>query len=119
MSTEVMAAVVEDNEELSIVELLGLSRLYGCKAEYLAAPTLQMVDPATNRGKRRLLELRGLMEQAAGLEVVSTHDIGWVRDTLERGDFVTYAAWRQACQSLNNALQLNHRKVRTARRAAV
>lgn len=116
VSREFMAAVLEDNEELSFLEMRGLARLYGCKLDYLAAHTLQVIAPATNKGKRRMSELRSLMEQAAGLEVIGSN-CEQVRRNMERGEPVTYAAWRQACQYLNDALNLNRRSARTERRA--
>lgn len=51
VSQEVMAAVVEDGEELSSVELFGLCRLYGRKLAYLAAPVLQFGRPGHQQGK--------------------------------------------------------------------
>ena len=53
----VMAAVMEDNWELSFREMRGLSRCFGCKLDYLAAPVLATVDPSTNKGKARQLFL--------------------------------------------------------------
>lgn len=117
VSTEIMAAVMEDGERLTLRELHGLCGLYGCALDYLSAPTLQTVDPATNKGRHRLWELRERMKQAEGLEVFSMLSIKQTRDTMERGQPVTYAAWRQACQNLNDALRNNARKCRTTRMA--
>jgi len=99
VSKEIMAAVLEDNEELSILELCGLCALYRCKRSYLCAPTIQIVNPATNRGKVRLRQLSSLIKQVDGLEVFSMWSIEQTRDAMERGERVTYAAWRQACQN--------------------
>ena len=53
VSPEVLAAALEDNEELSFLEVRGLARLYGCTIAYLTAPELAVVDPTANKGKRR------------------------------------------------------------------
>jgi len=115
VSKEIMAAVLEDNEDLTLGELRGLCRLYGREVPYMIAKTLQMIDPATNKGKRRLWDLLELMEQTAGLEVIDIWNVERVRHDMERGEPVTYAAWRQACQNLNDALRFDRCKVRTAR----
>ena len=57
VSMEIMAAAMEDNGELSFMELRGLTRYFGCKMEYLSSPILSMIDPTTNKGKVRLKHL--------------------------------------------------------------
>lgn len=120
VSQEVMAAVVEDGEELSVVELFGLCRLYGRKLAYIKAPTLQMVDPSTNKGKYRLRQLSDLLAQVDSLPSYPLWKIVQARDTLERGEPVTYSAWRRGCDELREEIERRNRPaIRTERRAAV
>lgn len=120
VSQEVMAAVVEDGEELSVVELFGVCRLYGRKLAYIKAPTLQMVDPSTNKGKYRLRQLSDLLSQVDSLPSGHLWKIVQTRDTLERGEPVTYSAWRRGCDELQEEIERRNRPaIRTERRAAV
>ena len=100
VSPEIVAAVMEDNEDLTFAELRGMARILRCDPSYLAAPTLAMIDPATNKGKRRL----------------------W--DGLRHGEPITYASWRWVCQYIRDELEyrrktaLKRRITRTERRTS-
>lgn len=120
VSPEIMAAALEDNEELSVPEMRGLARYLCVNTDYLSAPVLSMIDPATNKGKARLRQLSDLMKRADGLKV----DIAWkverTRDAMERGKPVTYASWRWAVGELQDAIDKHQRvqhKPRSCRRA--
>ncbi len=110
VSKEIMAAVMEDGEDMTLSELSGLCRLYGCKASYLSAPTLQVVDPATGRGKVRRRVLADLL--AAWEDQLDCGD--WkVKDVLaalNNGKPVTYAAYRGAVGELRSAAEQYQRK---------
>lgn len=111
VSMEIMAAVMEDNGALSLGELRGLTRCFGCKMGYLAAPVLSMVDPATNKGRIRLWHLKDLERQTEGMNrFIYQLDSSDVIPKLESGKPVTYAAYRWACHNLQEALDIQARK---------
>ena len=120
VSPEVLAAALEDNEELSFLEVRGLARLYGCKIAYLTAPELAVVDPTANKGKRRRRVLADLAKQVGPLE----HEQFRVENLLGamgRGDIVTYAVYRQTINLLLDAAdrqRREQRKPRSTRRRA-
>lgn len=105
VSQPVMAAVMVNNEGLSFQELSRLARDFKCKPSYLASPELSLVDPSTNKGRARLRRLKELVEQTAGLDcfLYRLHSKD-VLPALERGQPVTYAAYRWACQKLQDVL---------------
>lgn len=105
VSMEIMAAVMEDNAELNRGELRGLTRCFGCKMEYLTAPVLSMVDPATNKGKARIRYLKDLLRQTEGMDRFFYQlNSNNVLPQLENGKSVTYAAYRWACRNLQEVL---------------
>ena len=105
VSMEIMAAAMEDNGELSFMELRGLTRCFGCKMEYLSSPALSMVDPTTNKGKIRLKHLKDLEQRTRGMERFLYHIHSEdVLPKLESGKSVTYAAYRWACRNLQDVL---------------
>ena len=128
VSTEIMAAVLEDGEALSITEKYSLARRWeGRGPGYLTAATLQIVDPGTNKGKRRRRELNDLMAEAAALPdpVVDKYGLStyWrskvkpVCEALNAGKPITFAAWWWACYFVREALSAaapEKKAVRTA-----
>jgi len=120
VSPEILAAALEDNEELSFIEVRGLARLYGCKIPYLTAPVLSVVDPTTNKGKHRRRILEELAKQVGPLE----HEQFRVENLLGamgRGDIVTYAVYRQTIRLLLDAAnrqRWQQHKPRSVRRRA-
>ncbi len=120
ISEVVLAAVLEDNEDLTLNELGGLCGLYKCGMAYMAAGTLQVIDPATKKGEARRRALADLLKQADGAGI-------WRRAgesvlfRLNRGAPVTYAAYRQAMDDLKNAIywQGEECKPRSVRRRTV
>ena len=119
VSVEVMAAVLEDGEELTIEELRGLCRLYGSKPSYMVTPTIQMVDPDTNKGKARRRALADLIKQTEGLDYRR-----WMVESafspLNSGEAITYASYRWAVGELQDALDRRaQRGPRTSRRTEV
>lgn len=105
VSMEIMAAAMEDYGELSWDELKGLKRCFKCKLDYLAAPILSMVDPATNKGKVRLQRLKDLVQQTEGMDrfFYQTYSSD-ILPKLENGKSVTYAAYRWARNNLQDVL---------------
>lgn len=116
VSQEILAAVLEDGEDLTLKELFDLCHSYECDASYMAAPTLQMVDPAANKGKYRLRQLSDLLSQVDKLKYYPLWRIEQTRDTLERGEPVTFADWRRGCDEIREELERRKRKgTRTSR----
>ena len=57
VSKEIMAAVLEDGEELTPIEVLSLARALGVAPGYIQSSVLQIVSPASRRGFNHCLEL--------------------------------------------------------------
>lgn len=112
VSQPIMAAVMVNNGELKTQELSRLAQSFGCKPEYLASPELSLVDPSTNKGRARLRRLKELVAQTEGLDCflyrIHSKD---VLPALERGQPVTYAAYRWACRNLQDVLEQRARDV--------
>lgn len=119
VSKEIMAAALEDNEELSGLELWRLAQYLHVSVGYLTAPVISFVDPATNKGKARRRALADLLKQAAGLDFWQWR-VEFVLSLLNSGKAVTYASYRWAVKKLTDAIASNQReqhKPRTERRA--
>lgn len=123
VSVEIMAAVMEDNEELDCLEMQRLSHYWGRNPGYLFSHTLQVVDPTTNKGKKRRQQFWDLWNQAIGLEITGrgAEVVTRVANNFKRGDPISYAAYRWACHYIQEALKARVLKpnVRTVRRATV
>jgi len=116
----IMAAALEDNEELSPAELGRLSRYLDVPLGYLTAPKFAMIDPATNRGKAKRRELADLLKQANGLDFWRWK-VEDVLSQMDSGAPVTYASYRWAVGELRSAADRHQReqhKPRSRRRAA-
>lgn len=107
VTREIMAAVLEDNERIAFPEVQGLAHLFGRKAGFLLAPTLQVVDPATNKGKARRRRLLDLPEG-------SDWRCRATREALSRGEAVTYSAWRRAIEDTQGPHERPKREHRLA-----
>ena len=108
VSREVMAAVIEDNEELSPGELNQLAwRWSRGPVGYLACPVLQTVDPSTNKGRRRRAELEALAK-SEGIAPFLRQRAGEVLSRMSKGEVVTYAEWRGVCRAIEEALEYRH-----------
>lgn len=122
VSREIIAAVIEDNEELSDEELDRLAwRWNRGPVGYLSSPVLQLIDPLTNKGKTRRRLLSDLMERAAGVADKYTRQYAErVLEDMTSGNVITYAQWHNACRELELALywhKKNRKHVRTVRMA--
>ena len=122
VSPEIMAAVLEDGEELSFSELWRLSQYIHAPCGYLTAP-LQIIDPKTKKGKFRRRQLFNLIEQAKAFkqEIIKWWQIERIRDALQCGNIVTYAAYRWAVIELQEEISRQERarhKPRSYRRLA-
>lgn len=105
VSMEIMAGVMEDNEELSWGELERVKQFFGCEMDYLISPLLSMVDPNTNKGKFRIQFLKDLVRQTEGMDrFIYNINSKNVLPVLEQGKPVTYASYRWACKNLQDAL---------------
>ena len=117
VSMKIMAAAMEDNGTLSRGELRGLTRCFGCRLNYLAAPVLSMVDPDTNKGKVRIWHLKDLLRQTEGMDrFFYQRNSSDVLPKLESGKPVTYAAYRWACRNLQEVLDRKARDEAQQRR---
>ena len=124
VSREIIAAVIEDNEELSSPELWRLARRWGRgPVGYLAAPVLQIIDSRTNKGKARRRFLADLLEDTAAMvDEYTRRYVERVLEAMSSGNMITYAQWSDACRELRQAQYFGEQKklqdsVRRARRA--
>lgn len=120
VSKEIMAAALEDGEELSGPELWRLARYLSVPVGYLTAPEMSFVDPATNKGKARRRELKDLLEKADGLDFWQWR-VESVLSSLTNGKAITYASYRWAMNELHEAIDMNRmaqHKPRSTRRRA-
>lgn len=124
MSREIIAAVIEDNEELSSLELWRLEQRWGRgPVGYLTSPVLQTIDPLSNKGKARRRFLSDLLEDTADMADEYTRCyVERVLEAMSSGNVITYARWSDACRELRWAQYFGKRKklrdsVRKARRA--
>lgn len=122
VSPEVLAEALEDGGELNIHELRRLAHnVDRLPLGYLADRVLHLVEPETNKGKKLLRRLVDTMDAAGGLPVKNMQQIRSIRETLEQGKPVTYAAYRWAFRWLCDALEqgkkvrARNRKIRTER----
>jgi len=110
VSREIMAAALEDNEELSFPELFRLSRYLGVPLEYLTAPDFSMVDPSTNKGKAKRRKLADLARVWADKLDCWGWKVKLVLDALNNGKPVTYASYHWAVGELESAADRHRRK---------
>lgn len=111
VSQAIMASVMESGGEMSWQEFERLARRFKCKLAYLTSPVLSMVDPTTNKGKGQLRRLKDLVQQTSGMDLFLYHT--YSRDVLpkmEAGKPVTYAAYRWACNRLQDLLDSRARE---------
>lgn len=91
VSPEILAAALDDGEELSVREIRRIAYNLGrCPERYLSDRKLQLVDPERPRGKQLARRLMAAIQAAEGLTVEHARQIGRVREALERGEPVTY-----------------------------
>lgn len=124
VSREIIAAVIEDCEELSGPELWRLARRWGRgPVGYLASPVLQIIDSRTNKGKARRWFLADLLEDTAAMaDEYTRRYVERVLEAMSSGNVITYAQWSDACRELRWAQYFGRQKksldsVRRARRA--
>lgn len=124
VSREIIAAVIEDNEELSSLELCRLEQRWGRgPVGYLASPVLQIIDPLSNKGGARRRFLADLIKDTADMADEYTRQYAErVLEAMNSGNVITYAQWRDACRELRWAQYFGEQKkmrdsVRRARRA--
>lgn len=115
VSQEVMAAVLEDGEELTIGEMLGLCRLYMRDLEYMADATLWLIDPATDEGKEKRRKMEDNLKQADGLDFPLRFIVENVLFAMDNGKPVTDAAYRRAENELQDVLRKVQRMPRMKR----
>ena len=107
---EIMWAVLEDGEHLTGWEMYRLARLFSCRDDYLKAPTLQVIDAGSNKGKIRRVMLGLRLEAIPPVPGEDWHITNFrgraaaVFDAMKNGNTVTYAAWRWAMQRCADVL---------------
>lgn len=115
VSQEIMAAVLEDNEELSFPELFRLGQFMGVSCEYLAAPRLSVIDPATKKGKVKRRELKDLFTAWEDKLEYRWKDVANINAALDCGMAVSYADYRWAIGMLRDAITKQQRALHEPR----
>lgn len=115
ISQEVIAAVLEDGEDLTLGELLGLCRLYMRDPEYMADSTLRLIYPDTDEGREKRRKMEAMLKQAYGLDFPLRFLVEDVLSAMDRGKPVTDAAYRRAEDELQDVLHKEQRMPRMER----
>ena len=120
VSDKIMAAVLEDGEELTETEIRRVSMVCAAPLGCVTAVKLQTVDPSTNKGKRRRRELNDLIDEAGAIPVRGRWQVDRVRSRLNSGESVTYSAYSWARYLIEDAIEDAKQTVaiRTVRRTA-
>ena len=115
VSPEIMAAVLEDAEDLTLGELRGLCSLYERAPEYMAESTLRIIDPTTNEGREKRCEMEDMLKQANGLDFSLRFLVEDVLFAMDNGKPVTDAAYRKAATELFEVLNPKRKPLRERR----
>lgn len=124
VSEAVMAAVLEDGEDLTLDEGMNLARNLNANPKYLFSHTLQLISPDSNKGKRRLVELITTADTLSDLDIpmdesiktlieLERRTVDWISGNLQRGEPVSYAGYRIA---MSEAIDIQKRRERALRR---
>lgn len=105
VSPEVMAAVLEDYEELREREFRRLAYHLGVEERYLSESSLHIVEPGTDGAMRLIGELDKLIKKANILEVPQMWEVEGLKGDLKKGRPVTYSAYRWAYRRLIEAVE--------------
>lgn len=105
VSPEIMAAVLEDLEDLREKEFRRLSFRLGADQEYLSDTILRMVKTGNEEGDRLFIRLENMVAHAAHLEVAQLREAERIKTDLKEGKAVTYAEYRWGCQRLKAAIE--------------
>ena len=134
VSNQIMAAVLEDGEDLTPHEIYGLTkhwnfleaRDYLCSVGYMDSPVLSMLDCSTNKGRWRLRKLELMMEEVKENKIeIYDNDLQKINRLLSdmRSEkIIPYAQYRVAANIVAQRLQWRRddeakkRKIRTSRR---
>ncbi len=116
VSPEIMAAILEDGEEMTDAEQVHLAWRINRKRGYLFASRLQIVDPTTNKGKYRRRLLREKSQEADGLDVLSPAIPQRTLEALENNCPVPYGIYLDAMERLQEAIDYEHREAERSRR---
>lgn len=124
ITQEILWAVLEDGELLQDMEICKLTDLFECRFSYLKAPTLQVLDMNSNRGKFRRARLGQWLERIKPVprDHCPDWDLIWsvdqaakVYQAMERGEPVTFAAWRWAMGRCAYVIRQQRRAVKKPR----
>lgn len=110
VAPEIILDVIQQGEDLFTSEAFPLANLLSCKPGYLFSRHMQMVDPATNKGKARLRMLVDLAEQLGDYESIYKTRTQGVIKNLQAGRCITYAKYRWAYMDIAENLTRKKRK---------
>lgn len=121
VSKEIIAAVIEDDEELELHELYSLSRLFECSMEYLLSPRLSVLDPNTHRDVFARYKLMQLVERAGEIPDKDFRKpfISPVVALLKQGEPIYRAAYNHAISNLWSIIGEQEQKQRKRTRTAI
>lgn len=118
VSPEVLAAVIEDGEELSEEEILRIAEYfnflksgrYRVMMNYLASPALSVVRPKTRKGRVQAWQFERMYDKArylAGFGVTERNAISTVRTAFAEGRSFRYADYRYAMCAMEVVIRRN------------
>lgn len=110
VTPEIMAAVLEDCEQLRVKEFRRLAFRLDADPEYLTAPLLWLVEPESDEGKCLVRRLDELTVCAVGLEVAQMQETKGIKARLTGGKPVTYAELRWGYRRLSEAIECYRKK---------
>lgn len=130
VTNEIMAAVLEDGEELDFREIYNLTKHWNslqaesflCYVSYMASPRLALLDCASNKGRWRLRKLEQMLMEAEDRKIdFWEHEVPGINQLLtdmRTGRIIPYAKYRVAANIVAKRLQWKHgseKRIRTSR----
>lgn len=116
ITANLLAAVIEDGDELTDEEIIRLSKLFDCPIFYLLSPVLSKVSTGSNKGNLRVYELqeqfRRLYTRFSKEELSSDgfyyNDLKRAKHILrelQTGSILTYADYRKSKEAIKDIFQ--------------
>lgn len=129
VSPEIMAAIIEDGEDLCLDELNGIVSHFhnyrNLNFGYIVFEGLQVIAPETKRGKACAEKLREAMRTLERKDIQwgdndyylnkwCKRTVTWILGNFERGELVSYAGYRRALDDANSILSRAKRAIAKA-----
>lgn len=105
ISPEEMAAVIEDNGNMTKEQLSRLANQFGCPVQWLESPSLLQIDPKTIKGWGLAKKIEDLLNDAKGLALPENGEkwVEMVERSFRANETITYASYVFAIRTLKFA----------------